>query len=236
MATVKAVAILLSVPNSGQLPFAFIKCCRQYPASLPRGHFPWRPHQRRPLPTAVRTGAGTIEPRGQGRWVVRVSFGRDPLNGKRIREAVTVSGTHRDAELELRRLLVAREGSQGAKQVRSRLTVGARMDEFVRTDPEASEPTRRRMQQSWRLYAGARLRAWLLRDLSPALLTAELARLRPHTSPGTKKLLAGRTVGIFYAILRAGLAHAVQQGIIATNPARALRRPTDETKSPQAPT
>jgi site-specific recombinase XerC len=128
-----------------------------------------------------------------------------------------------------------REGGQGPKQIRSRLTVGAWMDEFVRTDSEASEPTRRRMQQSWRLYASARLRACLLRDLSPALLNDELARLRKHVSLRTKKALAGRTVGIFYAILRAGLTHAVQQGILATNPARALRRPTDETKSPQAP-
>ena len=180
-------------------------------------------------------GAGTIEPRSAGRWVVRVSFGRDPLTGQRVREAVTVTGTRRDAEKVLRRLLVGKEGGQGPKQARSRLTVGAWMDDFVRTDPEASAPTRRRMQQSWRLYASPRLRACLLRDLSPALLTDELARLRAHKSLRTKQLLAGRTVGIFYAILRAGLTHAVQQGVIAVNPARALRRPTDETKSPQAP-
>src|SRR5687768_1627255 len=98
-------------------------------------------------------GSGTIEPRGPGRWVVRVSFGRDPLTGQRIREAVTVTGARRDAEKVLRRLLVGKEGGQGPKQARSRLTVGAWMDEFVRTDAEASAPTRRRMQQSWRLYA-----------------------------------------------------------------------------------
>jgi integrase len=188
-------------------------------------------------PSTVRRthGAGTIEARGTRRWVVRVSFGRDPLTGHRVREAVTVTGTRRDAERVLRRLLVGKEGGQGPRQARSRLTVGAWMDEFVRTDPEASAPTRRRMQQSWRLYASARLRACLVRDLSPALLTDELARLREHVSPRTKQPLAGRTVGIFYAILRAGLTHAVQLGIIAVNPARALRRPTDETKSPQAP-
>lgn len=180
-------------------------------------------------------GAGTIEARGPGRWVVRVSFGRDPLTARRVREAVTVEGSRRDAERVLRRLLVGKEGGQGPKHVRSRLTVGAWMDEFVRTDPEASEPTRRRMQQSWRLYASARLRACLLRDLSPALLNEELARLRARVSSRTGKALGPRTVGIFYAILRTGLSHAVKHGIIATNPASALRRPQDETKSPQAP-
>ena len=180
-------------------------------------------------------GTGTIEARGPAKWLVRLSYGVDSLTGKRVREAVTVTGPRRDAERVLRRLLAAKDGGQGPRRERSRLTVGAWMDQFVVTDPAATPATRRRMQQSWKLYASARLRVTPLRDCSAALLTDELARLRAQVSPRTGKPLAGRTVGIFFAILRAGLSHAVEQGLIATNPAARLKRPTDETKSPQAP-
>ena len=53
---------------------------------------------------------GSIRNRGPGTWGLTISLGRNP-NGKRIRRYFTFKGTKRDAERELRRLLVEFEGA-----------------------------------------------------------------------------------------------------------------------------
>jgi integrase len=73
-----------------------------------------------------------------------------------------------------------------------------------------------------------------LREVNPAFLTEELEKLRARTSPRTGQKLAGRTVGIWFAIVRAALSYAVEQRALATNPALKLGRPDDETESPEA--
>ena len=51
-----------------------------------------------------RRGTGSITARGRGRWEVRVPRPPDPATGRRRQRSITVHGSRRDAEAELRRL------------------------------------------------------------------------------------------------------------------------------------
>lgn len=64
---------------------------------------------------------GSISEEGRGRWRVRVSAGKDPLTGKRMRISRTVRGTKRDAVAELLRMQA--ELGRGGRGL-SKLTVG----------------------------------------------------------------------------------------------------------------
>jgi integrase len=174
-------------------------------------------------------GSGTIHPRGPGKWLVRVSYGR--LGDRRVRRAVTVTGTKADAKKVLRSLVAVKD--QGESPTPGRLTVGEWLDHFTDTNPRASEATRRRMKQSVRLYTSDALRATKLRDLTPAFLTQEVEALRRRRSPRTGQPMAPRTVGIWFAVLRAALNYGVKQGVLGKNPAAQLGRPKAETESPE---
>lgn len=53
-----------------------------------------------------RRSAGSIQSRGEGRWLVQVTAGRDPATGKRRRLSKSLRGSKRDAERELAKLLL----------------------------------------------------------------------------------------------------------------------------------
>ena len=48
---------------------------------------------------------GHIRPRGKNTWAIKYEIGRDPGTGKRRSKWVTVHGSKRDAQIELRRIL-----------------------------------------------------------------------------------------------------------------------------------
>ena len=178
-------------------------------------------------------GQGTIIARGPGVWLLRLSYGTDPETGKRVREAVTVHGTKREAEKRLRQLLAAKEAHQHPTRARKAMTTGAWVTTWLDGHPMAPQ-TRQHARDFWRLYASDRLRATPLRNLTPAFIRDELRRLRETVSPRTKRVLAGRTVGYFHGILRAALELARSDGLIVANPAAALRRPKEETRCQSA--
>jgi hypothetical protein len=47
---------------------------------------------------------GTITERSKGHYQIRYSLGIDPLTGRRKRFSISIEGTYKDAEREMRRL------------------------------------------------------------------------------------------------------------------------------------
>lgn len=63
----------------------------------------------------MRSDCGCMQDLGDGRWVVRVSGGNDPITGKRIRLSKTVRGTKRDAIAMRTKLLIEAGRTERAK-------------------------------------------------------------------------------------------------------------------------
>src|SRR5688500_14152529 len=74
-----------------------------------------------------RRGTGSITSRGSGRWEVRLALLPDPATGRRRQRSITVHGTRRDAEAELRRLAADVFPSPGSR-VATTLTLTRLLD------------------------------------------------------------------------------------------------------------
>jgi len=72
---------------------------------------------------------GHIRQRSKGSWSIWVDLGRDPETGKRKQQTLTVRGTKRDAERELRNLLQSLEMGSYVKP--SRLTLGEWLEQWI---------------------------------------------------------------------------------------------------------
>jgi integrase len=169
-------------------------------------------------------GEGSIEQRGEGHYVLRVSHKRDPKTGKRARETQIFDGTPkqaRDALAEMvRRRKVHGPTSGGAETldawVKRQIANGASR----KTGEPRSARTKRDQLELWTRYSTPALRATRLRDVSTAGLRAHVQSLFKRENEYTKgKPLAPRTIQVFFSVVRAALYAAVDDGILATNPA-----------------
>jgi len=161
---------------------------------------------------------GELDSRGRGRWLVVVDHGRDALTKRRRQAWETVRGTHRDAEIALRRMLADRERSAGAPA--GRLTVAQFLERWLRAyaEPNTSRRTYLRYEQLVR------------NQLVPGIGRMALKKLEPVQIQETygKLLLGGlaqRTVLHCHRLLSEALSHAVEWGLLGRNPAGAVRAP-----------
>ncbi len=53
---------------------------------------------------------GHIRQRSKGSWTIWIDLGRDPETGKRQQQTITIHGSKKDAERELRTILTRIEG------------------------------------------------------------------------------------------------------------------------------
>ena len=67
-------------------------------------------------------GSGTLVPRGEATWLIRIDQGRNPVTWERDRRNVTVSGTKAAAQKKMTETLGQRE--QGVAVAPDRITVG----------------------------------------------------------------------------------------------------------------
>jgi integrase len=163
-------------------------------------------------------GRGAVERRGPRVWIIRLSQGRDPATGKRVRESRTVHGTRRDAERVLATLLRVQETHGPTPGTSASLT----LDGWVRTylaSADLTDRTRADQTYVWEHYSTPALRSTSLRNVSTAGLTAHVAALRARPNAYTGRPLAARTVQIYFNVIRAALGAAVKAGIIPANPA-----------------
>jgi len=167
---------------------------------------------------------GHIRQRSTGAWELRYSLGTDPATGRRRIATTTIKGDRRAAERELRRLL--RTLDTGEHVDPSRMTVRQWLQHWLETvQAEVSPKTLERYSEIVRNF------------LTPAVGNLPIVKLAPsHIQQayntwaiggrldGKKGGLAPRTRRHIHRILKSALTRAVEQQLIARNPADAFKK------------
>jgi len=173
---------------------------------------------------------GHIKQRSKGSWTIWVDLGRDLESGKRKQQTMTVHGSKKDAERELRTVLTRIEG--GAYVKPAKLTVGEYLEQWLQSYVSSNVGPRTRERYVEIVHA----------HLIPALNSIPLIALRSQhiqTYYG-KALESGRrdgngglsaqTVQHHHRVLYEALKHAVKHGILIRNIAEAVDPPRPEHK------
>jgi len=169
---------------------------------------------------------GSIRQRSSASWEICVDTGRDPVSGKRLRHFATVRGRKRDAEKELRRLLLSVEQGTYIKQSKQ-LTVAMWLQHWFGSYAVSNLASK--TAESYKREID--------KYIIPHLGGVRLAELRPHhvqdyigwaLSKGRRLRNGGlshRTVQYHYRILSKALGDAVKMGLIVVNPCKGVASP-----------
>lgn len=163
---------------------------------------------------------GQIIKRGDRKWLVRVSLGRDE-SGKRRTLNKMVSGNKKDAERTLTKTLGERDTGTLVEPARS--TLNEYLDRWLKD--AAKSRVRARTYQDYQEI--------LARYIRPALGARRLAQLSPLDIQAAYNELQGRglsarTVRYAHAVLRNALGQAVKWRLLSTNPATAVDLPRQQ--------
>ena len=167
---------------------------------------------------------GHIRQRTPGSWELRYTLGADPASGRRRTATITVRGNRRAAEKELRRLL--RTLDTGEHVDPTRMTIRQWLETWlIAVRQEVSPKTYERYSEIVRHF------------LAPALGNLQLTKLGPtHIQIAYNDLancgrrdgksggLSARTRCHIHRILHSALGRAVEQQVLARNPAEAFRK------------
>jgi integrase len=172
----------------------------------------------------MRRTTGHIRERSPGSFEVRYSLGTDPATGKRREATVTVRGTRKDADKELRRLLKTTD--DGAHVDPTRMTVRDWLASWLDSIREEVSPkTHERYSEIVNHFLAPALGNLPIAKLAPAHIQKCYSDLaeggRRDGKPGG---LSPRTRRHIHRILSSALARAVEQQLIARNPAEVFRR------------
>jgi integrase len=167
---------------------------------------------------------GHIRQRTPGSWELRYSLGRDPATGKRRVATATVRGTRREAEKELRRLLRTLDLNEHVDP--SRMTVREWLTSWLAAiRSEVSPKTHERYCEIVENFLAVDLGALQIAKLAPVHISTAYTRWatggRRDGKPGG---LSPQTRRHVHRILNAALSRAVEQQVIARNPADIVAR------------
>lgn len=168
--------------------------------------------------------AGHIRERSLGSFELRYFLGSDPATGKRKYATATVKGSQKDAERELRRLL--RSLDTGEHVEPSRLAVRDWLASWLdAVRQEVSPKTHERYSEIVNHFLAPALGNLQLTKLAPVhIQNTYNALVEGGRRDGKSGGLAPRTRRHIHRILSAALARAVEQQLIARNPAEVFRR------------
>lgn len=164
----------------------------------------------------TRRSLGSIRPAGKGRWRVQVSAGYDPATQKRRRIDRTVSGTKREAEAELTRMLL----EIGETDV-SGVTLKHYLTQMYlphMKPPKVRQITWDNYESKIRKHIVPYLGALALDEVTPLRLDRWLDQLQ-------KKGVSKHTALHAYRILKAAMHQAVKWRLMAYNPLDAVEAP-----------
>jgi integrase len=167
---------------------------------------------------------GHIRQRSTGSWEVRYSLGTNPATGKRRTATTTVKGNRRAAEKELRRLLRTLDLNEHVNP--SRMTVREWLTAWLGAIREEVSPkTHERYGEIVDNFLTPELGALPIAKLAPVHISAAYTRWategRRDGKPGGLSPQSRRHI---HRILKAALGRAVEQQVIARNPADVLAR------------
>ena len=167
---------------------------------------------------------GHIRQRSPGSWEIRYDYGTDPATGKRRIATATVRGDRKAAEKELRRLLHTLD--KGEHVDPTRISVREWLERWLETvRTEVAPKTFERYDEIARQFLMPALGNHLLTKLSPAhIQTAYNAWAVGGRRDGKEGGLSAQTRRHIHRILRTALSRAVEQQVIARNPADVFRK------------
>jgi len=164
-------------------------------------------------------GEGSITPRKDGRYQVRIDLGRDPGTGAR-RRLYRYAATERAAVMLLRRLQRDKEAGRLGPGGEAPRTLGAWLDVWLETVKATREPlTHERYEEIARVH------------LKPALGHKRLDRLTPldvqRLIDAKLAVRSANTVRTISIVLEAALSRAERLGLVTRNVAsgRVIERP-----------
>lgn len=174
---------------------------------------------------------GHIRQRTKGSWTLWVDLGRDPETGKRKQQTLTVRGTKRDAERELRNLLQSLETGSYVKP--SRLTLGQWLEQWCQSyvSTNCSLRTADSYQSEVRNHLTPALGRIPLTQLQPQHLQNYYGQAIVGGRADGRGGLSARTVRYHHRILFEALSHAVKMGLAGHNVAEAISPPRLERKN-----
>jgi integrase len=167
---------------------------------------------------------GHIRQRTQGSWELRYSLGTEPATGKRRIATATIKGNRRAAEKELRRLLRALDTNEHVDP--TRMTLREWLTAWLgAVREEVSPKSHERYSEIVNNFLAPELGALPIAKLAPVQISAVYTRWategRRDGKPGGLSAQSRRHV---HRILKAALGRAVEQQVIARNPADVLAR------------
>jgi integrase len=167
---------------------------------------------------------GHMRERSPGSWELRYSLGTDPATGKRRVATINVKGNRRAAEKELRRLL--RTLDDGSHVDPTRMTVREWLTGWLGAIREEVSPkTHERYSEIIKNFLAPELGALPVAKLAPFHISTAYTRWaiegRRDGKPGG---LSPQTRRHIHRILKAALGRAVEQQVLARNPADAFRK------------
>jgi integrase len=167
---------------------------------------------------------GHIRQRSQGSWEIRYDYGTDPATGKRRVATCSVRGDRRAAEKKLRELLHTLD--RGEHVDPTRLKLGEWLGQWLETvRSEVAPKTHERYAEIARHYLIPALGNYGITKLAPShIQTAYNAWATGGRRDRKAGGLSPQTRRHIHRILRTALARAVEQQVIARNPADVFRK------------
>jgi integrase len=167
---------------------------------------------------------GHLRERSSGSWELRYSLGTNPATGKRRMATTTVKGNRRAAEKELRRLL--RTLDTGEHVDPTRITVREWLMAWLgAVREEVSPKSHERYSEIVENFLVPELGALPMAKLAPFHISTAYTRwATAGRRDGKRGGLSPQSRRHIHRILKAALGRAVEQQVIARNPADALAR------------
>jgi integrase len=169
---------------------------------------------------------GHLRQRSLGRWAVVLDH-RDPETGNRKRRWHSFTGTKREAQMEVARLIAERQS--GLSIDPSRETVAAFLDRWIEhMKGQVAPKSLERYTELARKSLAPLLGGLVLTKLQPAHISQAYAKALTSGRRNGGGALSPRTVTHMHRILRQALQQAVRWQLLARNPADAVRPPKVE--------
>lgn len=167
---------------------------------------------------------GHIRQRSPGSWEIRYSLGVEPATGRRRIATVTVKGSRKDAEKELRRLLRAVDTGEHVDP--TQMTVKEWLATWLAAvRDEVSPKSHERYGEIVTNFLAPALGSLPIAKLAPAHIQAAYAKWAVEgRRDGKQGGLAPRTRRHFHRVLKAALGRAVEQQVLVRNPADAFKK------------
>ena len=181
--------------------------------------------------------AGSITPKGPGKWIVRVQTGVDE-HGKRVREHRVVNGSLRDAQDRLTELLNTKKKNDGRATCAVRWRLGAWVSEYLKSYTATKGPrTRYDLERTFaRMFkidpglGGVDLKRLGPERLQDFISTLQSKRRWQQVKGRTDRIetdspLSPRTIRIYHSALRIVLNKALRLGLVTQNVATLVDLP-----------